>query len=164
MFFLSCFSFAVGIAVLYYYGGESYRQMEKCLDLFILGHLKLLLTINNFIHYIIIIFYDLVIKASSKTKPFKLFDFIFNTYFPLCCCHSFCPQRVRHWEALIRSFTALQQDLVKALKMFSFPKLRVGKQKKWGREGVGMPVVALWEEQAVKFATSLCQTHTHVES
>uniref|UniRef100_A0A8D0CQ51 Caspase recruitment domain family member 19 n=1 Tax=Sander lucioperca TaxID=283035 RepID=A0A8D0CQ51_SANLU len=37
MFFLSCFSFAAGIAMLYYYGGESYRKMEKCSDLFVLG-------------------------------------------------------------------------------------------------------------------------------
>lgn len=42
MFFLSCFSFVVGIAMLYYYRGESYRMMEKCADLFVLEHLKLL--------------------------------------------------------------------------------------------------------------------------
>lgn len=109
MFFLSCFSVAVGVAMLYYYGGESYRKIEKCSDLFVLGHLKLLLNIKN----------DLFTKAT----PFKLFDSLFKTYFPLCCCHSFCPQRVTHWEALVRFFTALQQDLVKVLKMLSSPTL-----------------------------------------
>lgn len=46
MFFLSCFSFAVGIAMLYYYGGESYRKMEKRSDF--PWALKSLLNIKNY--------------------------------------------------------------------------------------------------------------------
>ena len=109
MFFLSWFSVAVGVAMLYYYGGESYRKTKKRSDLFVLEHLKWLLNTKN--------------DLSTKAAAFKLFESLFKTYFPLCCRHSFCPQRVTRWEAHVRFFTALQQDLVKVLKMLSSPML-----------------------------------------
>lgn len=37
LFFLSCFSFVVGIAMLYYCGGESYKLTKKCADFCVTG-------------------------------------------------------------------------------------------------------------------------------